>query len=256
MTTPANALSYNLYVAQIIQMAVSDAPTLVAGVMTGNADFQAIVPSMLNYAELRIQRDIDLLALETTGSYALTSGVNTLAVPTADFVTIRTAEVTANGVTAPMLPVAKEFLQNVYGGGSTLGVPLYYAPYGGDRATGGLTSNNILVGPWPSGAFPVTLTGTIRMPSLYLFANSADAANKYTFISTWLPDLLVQASMIYIAEFQRNFLPTSNDPEMLGAYEGQYQNLLKGAIVEEARKRFSASAWTAIAPPVVASAGR
>lgn len=256
MTTPTVALSYNLYVQQICEMAVSDAPTLVSGVMTGNTDFQAIVGQMLNYAEQRIQRDLDLNALETTGSYALTSGVNQLTIPTVDFVIVRTVEVTVSGVTVPLTPVAKEFLQNVYGGGSTLGTPSYFAPYGGDRATGGTTSSYIIVGPWPAGAYPVTVTGTIRAPSLYLYATTADAATKYTFISTWLADLLVQASMLYISEFQRNFAATSSDPQMLGAYEGAYQTLLAGARTEALRQRFAASAWSSANTSVAATPTR
>lgn len=254
MTSPAtNVLNYNGYVTQIAQMAVVNVST-VSSVVRGDANFEAIIPQMLNYAELRIERDTDLQNLLTTRSYTLTANNNLFQVPTNDFVTVQT--ITPDVTGAPLLPVSKEFLQNVYGPGSTTAIPTYFAMYGGDLATAGLTSVNVTVGPIPDQNYAVTVAGTIRMPTLYSYATTQDAATGTTFISTWLPDLLIQASMIYIAQYQRNFLPTSNDPQMPGSYEVQYQTLLKGALVEEARKRFAAPAWASMSPTTIATPGR
>jgi hypothetical protein len=253
MTTPTNALTYNLYIAAITNLAVVDPPTLVAGVATTNdPNFQALIPNMLDYAELRLQRDLDLLPLETERSYALTSGTQAFSFPVADFVTIRT--ILVNGV--PLLPVTKEYCQNVYGTASTLGPPQVFAMYGGDAATAGNTSNNIILGPPPDQAYPMVVTGTTRAPSLYLNATTPLAATATTFISTWLPDLLIQASMIYLSLYQRNYLPTSNDPQMMGAFESQYQTLMNAARTEELRKRFSASAWSSLPTSAAATPTR
>jgi hypothetical protein len=62
--------------------------------------------------------------------------------------------------------------------------------------------------------------------------------------------------MIYISQYQRNFAPTSNDPEMPGSYEAQYQALLKGAGVEVSRKKFQAAAWSSYSPAPVATPTR
>ena len=62
--------------------------------------------------------------------------------------------------------------------------------------------------------------------------------------------------MIYIAQYQRNFGQASNDPAMGPTYELQYQNLLKTAIVEEARKKYSAAAWSSMSPAVAATPTR
>jgi hypothetical protein len=71
------------------------------------------------------------------------------------------------------------------------------------------------------------------------------SANKTTFISLYLPDLLIMASMIYIAAYQRNFSSAmGNDPQMPITYETQYQTLLKSAMEEEARKKFESVGWT------------
>ncbi len=249
-------LTWNLFVTNLANMAVMQTQT-VAGVVQGvDASFNVLVPQSLNYAELRIQRDLDLLPSLTSRSYALASGNNQLQLGTGDFVTVQTLTIAANGSTYPLLPVSKEFLQNVCGDAASTATPTYFAMVGGDLTSGGNTYNNILVGPYPDQNYPVTVFGTQRLPSLYQYASAGAADTGLTFISQWLPDLLLQAAMIPVSEFQRNFSANSNDPEMPGSYEAQYENLLKSAIVEEARKKFSASGWTSYSPPMVASAGR
>jgi hypothetical protein len=254
-TTP---LTYNGYVTQVATMAVVNVQTT-AGVVVGvDAAFNAIIPQMLNYAELRIQRDLDMLPSQTSRPYTLTIGNNQLQLGAYDFVTVQTITLNVAGVTYPLLPTTKEYLQNVYGS-SAVGSrarPKLFAMYGGDLSTGGETYNNILLGPYPDAAYSVDVVGTVRLPTLYENATTPLAATGTTFISTYFPDLLIQASLIYIAQFQRNFGQASNDPSMGPTYELQYQNLLRGAAVEEGRKKFSASAWSSMSPPVAATPTR
>ena len=253
MAANTNPMTYNGYVAQIATLAVvvldTSGPVYV-GVDDG---FNTLIPQMLNYAELRIQRDLDLLPSLTSGAYTLAAGKNLVSVPIDDFVTLQTISVQG---AAPLLPVSKEFLQNMFSDPTFTGTPLYFAMIGGDQATAGTTSNNVLFGPYADVDYPLSVAGTVRLPSLYLYSNASQAGSVLTFISTYLPDLLIQASMIYISQFQRNFGPASNDPQMGPTYEAQYQTLLKNAITEEARKKFNASAWTAMSQPVVATPTR
>lgn len=254
----ANPLTYNGFVTSLATMTVEGYET-VSGVVQGtNAAFNVVVPQALNYAELRIQRDLDLLPSLTSRNYALVTGNNELALGVGDFITVQTMTLTVSGATIPLLPVSKEFLQNVCGTAASTGTPAYFAMSGGDQSTGGNTYNNILVGPYPDANYAVTIYGTQRLPSLYDYAVAGVADTSTTFISSQLPDLLLQASMILISQYQRNFGASApnNDGNMPGSYEAQYGNLLKTAIVEEARKKFSASAWTSMAPPFVATPGR
>lgn len=255
MSTPnTNPLTYNGYVNQIATLAVVSTTT-VSGVVQGvDAAFNTLIPQMLNYAELRIQRDLDLLPSMTTNtSYGLTVGSNVVSISVNDFVTLQTVSVVASTTSTPLIPTTKEFLQNVYNDNSYTGVPQYFAMYGGDASTFGATYQNIVVGPYPDQAYPLLLIGTVRMPSLYQYATTANAGTATTFISTYLPDMLIQASMIYISQFQRNFGPASNDPQMGPTYEAQYQSLLRGALGEEYRKKFQASAWSALSSSPVAT---
>jgi hypothetical protein len=67
---------------------------------------------------------------------------------------------------------------------------------------------------------------------------------------------MIMASMVYVSAYQRNFGRQSDDPAMAQSYEGQYQALLKGAAVEEARKKFEASGWSSQSPSPVATPSR
>ena len=254
-TTP---LTYNGYVTQVATMAVVNVQTT-SGIVVGvDADFNAIIPQMLNYAELRIQRDLDLLPSQTSRPYTLTIGSNQLQLGAYDFVTVQTITLNVSNVTYPLLASTKEYLQNVYGSSAvgSRGRPKIFAIYGGDLSTGGETYNNILLGPYPDIAYNVEVIGTVRLPTLYENATTPLAATVTTFISTYFPDLLIQASLIYISQFQRNFGQASNDPAMGPTYELQYQNLLRAAAVEEGRKKFSASAWSSMSPQVAATPTR
>ena len=256
MPSATNALTYNDYVTQVATLAVVNTTTS-SGVVVGvDTEFNNLIPQMLNYAELRIQRDVDLLPSQTQQTYVLGVGSNLLQVPVDDFVTIQTISVVDGTSQIPLLPATKEFLQNVYNDSSSTAQPKYFAMYGGDQAGGGNTYNNIVFGPYANNAYSLVVTGTQRLPSLYKLGIPATAATGTTFISTNLPDLLIQASMIYISQFQRNFGAASNDPNMGPTFELQYQNLLKSAFVEEARKKFAASAWSSMSPPMAATPTR
>lgn len=245
-------LTWNTWVSAVANLAVEDV-SLVGGVMTGNAQFNQALATAISYAENRIQRDMDLLALETSRGYVLASGNNLLAIPPTDFVTVRTIEV--NG--APLLPVSKEFIQNTYPSGSTLGPPQYFAMYGGGASDGGNAASNILFGPPPDQPYAATFTGTIRAPSLYYSAVNPVAATATTYISSVLPDLLVMCAMVSISAYQRNFSGMSaNDANMPVSYETQYQELMNAARTENLRARFAASAWSSTATSQAATPSR
>lgn len=235
------ALTYSSYVQQIATMAV---------IPSNDTNFTIIIPQMISYAELRMQRDLDFLSTQiSTTAYSFTANSNTLTLPTSQFIVPQTVEVVSSGVSTPLLPVTKEFIQNVYGSGSTTGLPQYFAVYGGDTATTGNTSQYMIVGPIPNQSYGTILTGTVRSAPL-------SASNTTTYISTYLPDMFIMASMIYISAFQRNFGRLNDDPQMAQTYESQYQALKNSALVEENRKKFEASAWSSYSPAPAATPTR
>lgn len=262
MSTPAtNPLSYNAYVQNLGVMAVALTTTASGVYSFVDATLQTILPQALNYAELRIQRDIDFLQARSYNTYTLTQGSNLLQIPINDFLMLETLEVTQNnGSTivnsAPLIPVTKEFIQNCYAGAASAATPRYFAMIGDTFGNGADTNINVMLGPVPNYAWPVRAFGVIRLPSLAKYAVNGQADSSYTYISQFMPDLLMMASMIYISAFQRNFSATSDDPAMGASYEKQYQALRLGAISEENRKKFNESGWSSMSTPVSATAGR
>ena len=67
MPTPnTNPLTYNGYIDQIATLGVYNTQTVNSVMQGADSAFNSIVPQMLNYAELRIQRDLDLLPAQTS----------------------------------------------------------------------------------------------------------------------------------------------------------------------------------------------
>jgi hypothetical protein len=155
-------------------------------------------------------------------------------------ITPSTATSTLTGTRNPLQPVSKDFLYFAHGSATNSGTPKYYAM---------IDDKSFLVGPWPNAAYTLEVVGTQRMTPL-----AAD--NTTTFISTYLPDLMTMAAMVYVSGWQRNYGRQSDDPAQAQSFETQYQTLLKGAGVEEARRKFQASGWTSMSPPVAASPTR
>jgi hypothetical protein len=242
-------LTYATYKTQIAQMAV---------VEEDDVNFLAILPSMIDYATLRINRDLDLLITSTslTGEgYKLTAGNRNLSfsqnLPNGSYFVVseQINLITPAGQTdpdtstrVPLLPATKEFLDAVFGSSivENRAQPKYFAPF---------NDTLFLVGPIPDVDYYVEVVGTVRPAPL-------SESTTVTFISQYLPDLLIMASMIYISAYQRNFGRQSDDPQMAQSYESQYGMLLKSAMVEEARKKFEGAAWSSQAPAPVASPTR
>jgi hypothetical protein len=261
MTTPTNPLSYNAFITQLGVMAVA-LTTETAGVAQFvDAPLQAIVPMILNYAELRISRDLDLLASQTSNTYTLTAGVPVFSLPVNDFQVVQTLEIVTlyNGTVVnsqPLTPVSKEFIQNCFGGLMSADMPKYFAMYGDNFGDEQDSATNILFGPAPNFAYSLRVTGTACPPSLYQNAVAGIADTAYTYISAYYSDMLVIASMIYISAYQRNWSATADDSEMAQSYEKQYQALRLGAVPLENRRKQMGSGWTAYSTPIAATPTR
>lgn len=256
MSTPLG-LSYNQFVISLAALAVVEVTTT-AGIVVGVDDwFNTLIPLSISYAEQRIVRDLDMNATLNSENYTLLSGTNKLTVPLTDFFTVESIQATVGGVPMPVNIASKEYIQTLWGDPTATAAPIDFAIYGGDAATQGETDMLFLFGPYADQDYPLLVTGRQRAASLY--ANATDptkAATVMTFISQWLPDLMLQASMIIVAQFQRNFGQASNDPQMGPSYEAQYEMLLKGALTEEARKKWQASAWSSSSSPLLATPSR
>jgi len=232
--------NYATYVNQIALLAVVD-PT--------DPNFVSNVPSMIEYAELRILRDLDLLVVSgSIEGYFLTVGSRQITIPMGTMVVSEQINVITPypvsdpelGARNPMTPTTKEYLDMVYGDSSVTGLPEYYVPF---------NDNLFLVGPFPDANYYVEIVGTVRPAPL-------SVSNPTTFISQYLPDLFTMASMVYVSGYQRNFGRQSDDPQMAQSYEQQYKTLLEGAVKEEVRKKYESVGWSSMDPSPLATPTR
>jgi hypothetical protein len=233
-------LTYNTYKTALATLSV---------VPETDPNWLAILPDTIDYAELRIYRDLDLLStVRADTSFSTTTNSSKVQITQGTFVTLQNVNVITpagtsspdNGTRVPLLPVSKEYIQYAWPSSGNAGVPEYFAM---------IDERTFSLGPWPNANYTLEIIGTYRPDTL-------SETNTQTFISQYLPDLFLMASMIFISGYQRNFGRQSDDPAMAQSYESQYQALLRGATVEEYRKKFAASGWTSISPSPVATPGR
>ena len=198
--------------------------------------FISYIPNIIDYAEQRIYRELQLLdtvvrdtsATCTANSRNFTlpqTGGRFVAVAQINVVTPVSATVangTRNTVVGVSLPVI-DFTWPSNTAPSATTVPSTFAM---------ITDQTVAFGPAPGDAFQVEVVGTIRPTPL-----SRD--NATTYLSLYLPDLFLAASMIALTGYQKNFGAQSDTPAQAGSWEHQYQTLMQSANTEETRKKFT-----------------
>lgn len=224
------ALTYTTYIAQISN---------IMAVQSSTTQFQTMAPGMIDYAEQRLYRELDLLSTVVTDQTGtLTSGSRNFTLPTTSngkFITVQNINLLTpvsatftTGTRVPLAPIDKSYLDNVWGSSTGSAVPKNFAM---------IDQWNIIVGPWPNAAYKVEVIGTIR-------PNPLSVSNTTTFLTTYLPDLFIAASMIFASGYQRDFGAQADNPQQAQSWEAQYENLIKSAGMEEIRKKWSGPGWS------------
>ncbi len=235
------SLNYTTYVAQIANIMSVDPTT---------PQFQTMLPGMIDYAEQRIYRELDLLNTVVRNDSATLTAVNrNFTLPTTtngNFITIQGINlVTPAGVATidtgtrnPLQPTTRDFLDSVWNSATGAALPKLFAM---------IDQFNIIVGPWPNAAYQVEVIGTIR-------PNPLSSTNTSTFLTQYLPDLFIAGSMIFASGYQRDFGSQADNPAQAVSWETQYEKLFASANMEELRKKFAGPGWTSMSsianPPV------
>lgn len=209
---------------------------------TTDANFQLALPNITNDAEQRLYRELDLLnTIFRDSSGTLTAGNRNFTLPasTNTFVVVDQLNVITpvstspdSGTRNPLTPASKEMLDVIWPSVSGSTVPVYFAM---------ITQGTVIVGPWPDQGYTVEVVGTYRPLTL-------SASNQTTLLSTYFPDLLAAAGMVYATGYQRNFGAMSDDPKAGVSWESHLQELLKSAQTEEQRKKFNMAGWSSKQP--------
>lgn len=234
-------LTYATYVAALANMTVYDA---------ADANFTAIIPSCINYAEQRIYRELDILNTVVAQTGTLTTGTRNFTLPTGTgrfVVTNAINVITPSTETSPdggtrnaVIPVSIDFVNAVWPSTGSAGLPQCYAM---------LTDQTVVFGPFPDAAYTVEVLGTIRPTPL-------SESNTTTYLSLYLPDLFLSASMVFMSGYQQNFGSQADNPQMSASWEAQYKLEFASANTEEQRKRYASGAWGSLQPTSIATPGR
>jgi len=216
------SLTYTQYKAALETLAVEQA---------SDSNWTTILPQVIDYAEARIHRDLDILGL------VVRDATQTLAADTRDFAlptptggtwdVVTEINLLISSVRTPLIKVSLPTMNMLWPQATapaTTSVPSYYAH---------VTDDDIVVGPplgSAAGTATVEVIGSISPTAL---SNS----NPTTYISTNYPDLMIAASMIFISGYQKNFGSQADNPQQAQSWETQYRALLAGAQKDEAARR-------------------
>lgn len=236
------SLDYNTYISQVSNMMV---------IPSSDTNFQTMVPGMIDYAEQRIYRELDLVVTQITdNSTTVTASNRNFTLPTSigKYITVDNVNIITpsgsdgtNGTRNPLTPVARDFIDMVYPSGQlATGIPLFYA-----RAS----DNALIFGPSPDASYSIEVVGTQRPTPL-------SSNNSTTFLTSYLPDLFMAASLVFGFGYMRDFGGQADNPGASQSWESQYQLLFKSANSEEMRKKYEDEGWTSQSPATEATPPR
>jgi len=234
------SINYTTYVQQIANLIV---------ISTGDTNFNTMLPGMIDYAEQRMYRELDLQNTRVSDTTViLSSGSNFVTLPTDQYILVveqfnvltPAGALSSNGTRNPLTPTTKEYIDFAWPTSTATAVPIYMAP---------LNDTTFKIGPAPDQGYTLEVVGTVRPTPL-------SAANSSTWLTQHLPDMFIAASMVFAAGYMRNYGAQADDPQMPGSWESQYKTLFASANAEELRKRYQSQGWTAQTPNPIASPPR
>ncbi len=242
------AINYSTLISECATLTVISSTILV----TGDSNFGGIMDAAINYAEGRLYRDLDLVSASIVdASVVCTSGVRTVSLSTTagnplqiDALNLLSSAGTtsSNSTRIPLVPAARSVIDMVYPSAlsSNCGQPQFFAR---------LSDTQVIMGPTPDQAYGIEMQATIRPDPL-------SASNSSTWLTQNVPELMVAATMVFLAGYMRNYGAQADDPQMAQSWEGQYKALMATAQVDSMRQKFESAAWTAQSPTPLATPPR
>lgn len=216
-----------------------------------NINFAAVFPAAIDYAEQRLYRELDLLATQVRDSsanctansrnFTLPSSAGRFVVVDGINVVTPVSGTVSTGTRNPVVPASRDFLDMAWPSNTAAAattIPQFFAM---------ITDQTVVFGPPPGNTFQVEVIGEIRPTAL-------SAANPTTYLTLYLPDLFLAASMIHMAGYGTQ--GGANVPQV-GSWEQTYQTLFQSANGEAERQRFASASWTSkpIEPAAVPQRG-
>jgi hypothetical protein len=216
-------------------------------------NFRRIIPLMFTYADNRIYRELEFLATTSVTTGALTANSRETPLPSTMLVLrqmnvlVPTGYAWAGLVQRKALErISPEALDMFWTIGPAFtadtpvdwavrllprGVPEKFAVIGTSTATFPQTLSYVIrLMPTPDKAYATEFFGVTR-PALL------SSTNTETFLSANYADLFCAACMVFASGYQRDFGAMADDPQKAISWNGTYESLRQGAILEAGRMK-------------------
>lgn len=201
-----------------------------------DANFEQIIPAIIDFAEGRIYRDLDLQSeIVTDTSATLSADTRSLVLPApaeGSFNVVEQINLVESNSRTPLVPVSRELLDfqwpsNTAGGNAS------------QRPTSFAMKNATTVsfGPVSGASVSLEIVGQVKPVPL-------SESNTETYLTRQLPDLFIVASMVFATGYQQNFGSQSDNPAMAVSWESLYEKLLPSADQNADRAEFAGASWT------------
>ena len=194
-----------------------------------DSDFSTLLPTIIQDAELRCYRELDLVSASVAVPGTLTANTRSFTLPTTSGSIIVVDAINvfdASNVRHPVKPASRDVIDTFWPSDtapSASSIPKLFARP---------DETAVLLGPAPGTAWNVEVVGTIRPTPL-------SAINPTTFLTSSIPDLFMAAAMAFATGgLLKNYGAASEDPRAAVSWEAHYQTLLSSARPEELRKTY------------------
>ncbi len=219
--------------------------------LADNLDFQNSLPMFSQYAEARMYKELIFLATRTTeesaqfnagSAYFPLDLLQNPIIVVEGFAAITPAGSTSEtGTRWEFDPVSLDMVDMCFPTSSITSAPddastaiRYWSMY---------DNHTIKYGPTMDAAYTASVTGIFSPTPL-----SEDYPDTYLTLN-WMPQFIA-CSMISVTGWMRNYGAQSDDPKMAQSWDSQYQALSQSMILEEQRRRGSATGWSPMGPTI------
>ncbi len=174
----------------------------------------ANIPQFIKNAEVRVARELRILAFITPVTSVLTPGTAIVAKPAnwRETVSINVGTGTGNNTRNAVLPRTYEYLRAYAPDPTVTGVPKYYADY---------DLGHWLLAPTPAAAYPFEVL-------FYQVVAGLDATNQTNVLTAYAPDMLLYACLLETA-------PYLKDDERIQTWQARYDRCLQAEVMDDIR---------------------
>lgn len=204
----------------------------VLAVPVTDADFQSLLPTIIDDAEQICYRELNLILTQVTvnGTAASNNRYFTLPTSAGHLLVIDQINIfDAASVRHPVAPASRDLIDFTYPSdmaNNSTDMPIWFARVEDDK---------LLFGPPPGASYTVEVIGTFRPAAL-------SATNTSTFLTTYLSDLFLAACVVSATgNLLKQWSAVADDPQMPVTWMTMFSAKLASAQKEELRKIYIGS---------------